>query len=266
MPVQRFLINTPDATIHDLSERLARSRFTTATGQPWKAGTDPEYLRLLVHYWLAGFDWRAREQKLNSFPNFITNLNGRQVHFIHVRAVPSDPPPMPLVLTHGWPSCFLEFLPLARRLTDPESYGSDANDTFDIVIPSLPGFAFSDLPSDGIVTPPRIADLWKGLMTDVLGYQQFGAYGGDLGSHVTDFLGALHPDHVLGVYTHHPRLSPDLSKGPPPTPAEKAYLANRAAVSKDGQAYAAIQGTRPDTLAAGLIDSPVGLAAWIIEK
>jgi pimeloyl-ACP methyl ester carboxylesterase len=266
MTIERFSINIPYATIEDLSERLARSRFTSPTDKSWKAGTDPEYLRELVSYWLSAFDWRARERELNAFPQFTTSLNGSRVHFVHLRATGQNVVPMPLVLTHGWPSCFLEFLPLARMLTDPVSHGADPTDAFDVIIPSLPGFLFSDLPADGIVTPPQVANLWKSLITDKLGYRRFGAYGGDLGSHVTDFLGAMHSDQVLGIYTHHPNLSPDLPKEPALTPAEEAYLANRAAGPQDGKAYAAIQSTRPDTLAAGLIDSPVGLLAWIVEK
>jgi pimeloyl-ACP methyl ester carboxylesterase len=266
MTIQNFVIDIPDGIIRDLSERLARSRFIEPTDKPWKAGADPKYLRELADYWRNSFDWRARERELNAIGQFTVSLNSERVHFLHVRARNQGQAPMPLVLTHGWPSCFLEFLPLAPLLTDPASHGADPNDAFDIVIPSLPGFLFSDLPADGIVTPPQVADLWKCLMTDKLGYRRFGAYGGDLGSHVTDFLGAMHPDQVLGIYTHHPALSPDLSKGPPLTPAEETYLANRAAGPQDGKGYAAIQSTRPDTLAAALIDSPVGLLAWLVEK
>jgi pimeloyl-ACP methyl ester carboxylesterase len=266
MTIQPFLIDVPAATIRDLSERLERSRFTEPTDKPWRAGADPKYLRELADYWRSSFDWRAHERGLNAIAQFTVSLNGSRVHFLHVRASNQSRTPMPLVLTHGWPSCFLEFLPLARLLTDPASHGADPNDAFEIIVPSLPGFLFSDLPADGIVTPSRVADLWKCLMTDKLGYRWFGAYGGDLGSHVTDFLGAMHSDQVLGIYTHHPNLSPDLSKGPPLTSAEETYLANRAAGPQDGKAYAAIQSTRPDTLAAALSDSPVGLLAWIVEK
>jgi pimeloyl-ACP methyl ester carboxylesterase len=266
MSIKPFSIDTPDSALSDLFERLSRSRFVEASDQPWKAGTDPGFLRELVTYWRHGFDWRARERELNALPQFSANLDGRSIHFLHLRAVPTVTSVIPLVLTHGWPSCFLELVPLLSRLTDPAAHGADPADGFDVVIPSLPGFLYSDLPTDGVVTPSRIADLWVKLMTDILGYRRFGAYGGDIGSHVTGFLGATYFDQVLGIYTHHPNLSPDISKGSPVTPHEQAYLAKVAAAPNDGRGYSAIQSTRPDTLAAALIDSPVGLAAWITEK
>ena len=264
--IRPFRISVPDATLRDLRERLARSRFVEASDVAWKAGADPGYLRKLASYWLDVFDWRAREHDLNAVPQFTVSLEGAKVHFVHVRAANPTRAPMSLVLTHGWPSSILEFLPLMRMLTDPVSHGADPEDAFDVVVPSLPGFIFSDLPPDGVVTASRVASLWTRLMTEVLSYRRFGAYGGDFGSHVTDFLGAHHPEHVLGIYTHHPCLSPDLSKAPPLTAAEQAYLAKNAALPKDGRGYAAMQSTRPDTLAAALIDTPIGLAAWLVEK
>jgi pimeloyl-ACP methyl ester carboxylesterase len=149
---------------------------------------------------------------MNALPQFTAGINGQRVHFVHVRAPRSGParPALPLVLTHGWPSSFLEMLPLAALLTDPAGHGGDPDDAFDVIIPSLPGFAFSGLPPAGPVTPPVIADLWGRLMSDVLGYPWFGAYGGDIGSHVTGFLGARHRDRILG-HLH-----------PPPQPASRA--------------------------------------------
>ena len=149
-------------------------------------GADPDYLREVVTYWQDGFDWRARERGLNALPQFTAGIDGQRVHFVHVRAAGSGPArqALPLVLTHGWPSSFLEMLPLAALLTDPGSHGGDPDDAFDVVIPSLPGFAFSGLPPAGPVTPPVIGDLWARLMSEVLGYPRFGAYGGDIGSHV----------------------------------------------------------------------------------
>jgi pimeloyl-ACP methyl ester carboxylesterase len=263
-----FTVNVPDAVLRDLADRLARSRFPERTAAPWRAGTDPDYLRELVTYWHDDFDWRACERELNALPQFTVSIDGQRVHFVHVRAPGSGParPALPLVLTHGWPSSFLEMLPLVAPLTDPGSHGGDPDDAFDVVIPSLPGFAFSGLPPAGPVTPPVIADLWARLMTDVLGYPRFGAYGGDIGSHVTGFLGARHRDRVLGIYTHHPNLHPVLDGARPLSAAEQSYLAARQAEHGSADGYAAIQSTRPDTLAAALADSPSGLAAWLVEK
>jgi hypothetical protein len=263
-----FTISVPGAVLRDLADRLARTRFPQPTAAPWRAGTDPDYLRELVTYWHDDFDWRARERELNTLPQFTAAIDGQRVHFVHIRAARSSPrrPAVPLVLTHGWPSSFLEMLPLATLLTDPGSHGGDQDDAFDVVIPSLPGFAFSGLPPAGPVTPPVIADLWARLMTGILGYPRFGAYGGDIGSHVTGFLGARHPGQVLGIYTHHPNLHPVLDGARPLSAAEQRYLAARHAEHGSSDGYAAIQSTRPDTLAAALADSPSGLAAWLAEK
>jgi pimeloyl-ACP methyl ester carboxylesterase len=263
-----FTINVADAVLRDLADRLLRTRFPERTAAPWQAGTDPDYLRELVTYWQYDFDWRARERGLNALPQFTVGIDGQRVHFVHVRAPGSGParPALPLVLTHGWPSSFLEMLPLVALLTDPGSHGGDPDDAFDVIIPSLPGFAFSGLPPTGPVTPPVIADLWTRLMSDVLGYSRFGAYGGDIGSHVTGFLGARHRDRVLGIYTHHPNLHPVLDGARPLSAAEQSYLAARQAEHGSGDGYAVIQSTRPDTLAAALADSPSGLAAWLVEK
>ena len=164
-----FTINVPDAVLRDLAGRLARTRFPQRTAAPWQAGTDPDYLRELVTYWHDDFDWRARERELNALPQFTASIDGQRVHFVHVRAAGSGParPALPLVLTHGWPSSFLEMLPLAALLTDPAGHGGDPHDAFDVVIPSLPGFAFSALPPAGPLTPPVIADLWARLISEV---------------------------------------------------------------------------------------------------
>jgi pimeloyl-ACP methyl ester carboxylesterase len=264
----RFAIDVPDDVLRDLADRLARPRFPQRTAAEWQAGTDPDYLRELAIYWRDVFDWRARERELNDAPQFTADIDGQRVHFVHVRAVgvQQGPRPLPLILTHGWPSSFLEMLPLVARLTDPVRHGGRPEDAFDVVIPSLPGFAFSDLPASGPLTAPVIADLWARLMTQVLGYPRFGAYGGDIGSHVTGFLGARHPDLVTGIYTHHPNLHPILDSAQPFSVAEQHYLDAREAEHSSDGGYAAIQSTRPDTLAAALTDSPVGLAAWLVDK
>lgn len=249
-----FIHRVPDQVLDDLQARLARSRFTTATpGEPWSAGADPDYLRTLIHHWRTGFDWRQIEATLNSLPHHLVDIDGGNVHFVHVKAASGNG--FPLVLTHGWPSAYTEMLPLIPLLSDE----------FDLVIPSLPGFVHSDARHDRPATEAATADLWAKLMTDVLGYQRFGAFGGDIGSGVSTWLGALHPDRVAGVFTHHPKypaseLRVDLS------PAEVAFVEILGGKGEDDGAYAHLQETRPDTLAAALVDSPVGLAAWIVEK
>jgi pimeloyl-ACP methyl ester carboxylesterase len=260
-PVTAFAIDIPDPVLADLAQRLARTRFPEGTAGPWQAGLDPGYLRELVTYWSTEFDWRARERDLNAVPQFITRIDGQDVHFVHVRS--GSPGALPIVLTHGWPSSFLEMLPLADQLANPARHGADPADSFDVIVPSLPGFAFSSLPPSGPVTPPSIAALWVRLVRDVLGYPRFGAYGGDIGAHVTGFLGAEHPGQVIGVYTHHPSLHPDLT--PPLSAAEQGYLKERSEGQFD-DSYSAVQSSQPDTLAAALLDSPAGLAAWIVEK
>lgn len=272
MPAAPFTVHVPDNVLEDLSRRLAASRFAARTAPGWQAGTDPDYLRELVAYWRDGFDWRARERELNAFPQYTAEVDGRLVHFVHLRAV-SDAAgsgsarPLPIVLSHGWPSSFVEMLPLARMLADPAAHGADPDArAFDVVIPSLPGFLFSEAPPPGAATADRTAQTWAKLMTGVLGYERFGAYGGDVGSHVTDYLAAGHPASVVGMYTHHPCLHPTDRENPPLSEAESVYLAARAAAPDDDSGYSAIQSTRPDTLAAALLDSPAGLAAWIVEK
>jgi pimeloyl-ACP methyl ester carboxylesterase len=269
MTMVPFSIHFPDSVLDDLQTRLTHTRFVTRTASiPWQAGADPDYLRGLVAYWATTFDWRAHERALNTFPQYIADIDGLAVHFLHVRGarVPEQPAPLPLILSHGWPSSFVEMLPLLPLLTDPASQGGDSADAFDVVIPSLPGFAFSQLPSAAPVTRPLIADLWARLMTDVLGYQRFGAYGGDIGASVTNFLGARHPGRVIGIHLIHPALPTAIAPNQPLTRAEQAYLDRRKIEDEQDGGYSAIQITRPDTIAAALIDSPVGLAAWIVDK
>src|ERR1700753_3893797 len=201
MTVEAFRIAVSDAVLSDLRLRLARTRFTAASDPAfWAAGTDPGYLRELVTYWADGFDWRAAERALNAYPHYVAEVAGRRVHSVHLRgessASPGAPSPLPLIMTHGWPSSFVEMLEAGRLLADPAGAGRDP---FDVVIPSLPGFLYSDLP-DGPFTRRRVAELWHELMTRVLGYRRFGAFGGDIGGGVTQWLGALYPGEVTGVH------------------------------------------------------------------
>ncbi|KQW05884.1 hypothetical protein ASC66_13130 [Leifsonia sp. Root4] len=266
--VRDFTISIPDATLLDLRERLERTRFARPIGSEWDGGTDPEYLARFVSSWARDYDWRNSEATLNRLPQRLVRVSGTDIHVIHVGARPTSDqaPALPLILTHGWPSSFFEFLPVIGPLTDPAAHGGDAADAFDVIIPSLPGFGFSSRLAAGPTEPSRIAELWVELM-DKLGYGRFGAYGGDIGSHVTNFLGARHADRMIGVFTHHPNLHPDIDPAVPLSPAEERYLRQRGEDRGDtDDSYAAIQAARPDSLAAGLSDSPSGLAAWLIEK
>jgi pimeloyl-ACP methyl ester carboxylesterase len=261
-----FRIDVPDDVLDDLRVRLARTRFTARRDRPWQAGADPEYLRDLIAHWADRFDWRARERQLNQLPNYQAQINGRRLHFLRVRAVRAVGAlqRLPLILSHGWPSSFVEMLPLADRLADPARYGGDPADAFDVVVPSLPGFLYSELPP-GPLTREAMAVTLHRLMTDVLGYQRYGAFGGDIGGVVTSWLGALYPAQVAGIHMIHPPF-PASFDSRPSSPAEQAFLDAEEAYDAADGGYSAIMGTRPDTIAAALADSPAGLAAWILDK
>jgi pimeloyl-ACP methyl ester carboxylesterase len=262
-----FEINVSAEILEDLRVRLLRTRFAERTpGPAWQAGTDPAYLRELVAYWASGFDWRARERELNDVAHGRADVDGTTIHFVHVRGnqAPGQGSPLPLVLTHGWPSSFVEMLPLVPLLTDPASHGGEVADTFDVVIPSLPGHLYSGMP-DGPLTRPVIADLWVGLMRQ-LGYERFGAHGGDIGADVTNWLAIRHPERVIGIHTIHPKLPTEVDPDRPLSTAEQAYLRLRDAEDEIDGGYSSMQATKPDTLAAALLDSPAGLASWIVDK
>jgi pimeloyl-ACP methyl ester carboxylesterase len=267
MTATPFQISVSDDVLDDLRTRLSRTLFTAASDTAyWAAGTDPGYLRDLAGYWAAGFDWRAAERTLNTYPHFTAEVAGRLVHFVHIRGKRAQgaPVPLPLILTHGWPSSFMEMLHVARLLTDPAGCGGDPADAFDVVIPSLPGFLYSELPA-GPFTHKRVAEIWHALMTRTLGYPRFGAFGGDIGGRVTQWLGALYPGEVAGIHVTSGIVGDDFSQRPP-TAHEQAYLDALSAHDVNDQGYSEIMCTRPDTIAAALTDSPAGLAAWIIDK
>lgn len=265
--MRSFEIAVPDAVLDDLRSRLGRTRPTRGALAGWSAGTDPEYLASFVASWAGEYRWQDTESVLNGLPQLLVSVAGVDLHVFHIRArtAAAGAAPVPLVLTHGWPSSFFEFLPLIGPLTDPAAHGADPADAFDVVIPSLPGFGFSGPLPSGQNHPARIADLWTELM-DQLGYRRFGAYGGDIGSHVINFLGARHPGRLIGVFTHHPELHPRLDGGRPLSVAEQRYLDKRAARTDHDDSYAAVQSARPNSLAPGLADSPAGLAAWLLDK
>jgi pimeloyl-ACP methyl ester carboxylesterase len=267
MTVEAFEIRVSDDVLDDLRVRLARTRYTAPSDPSfWAAGTDPGYLHELVAYWADGFDWRAAERALNAYPHYVAQVGGRQVHFVHLRARPAagSAAPLPLVMTHGWPSSFVEMLKAGRLLTAPDNDSPQSGKTFDVVIPSLPGFLYSEVPAQPF-TRAGVARTWHELMTEALGYPRFGAFGGDIGGGVTQWLGALYPDEVIGVQITSAVVSSDFSTQPP-TPEEQAFLDARDAYDVNDQGYSEIMCTRPDTVAAALTDSPAGLLAWIVDK
>jgi microsomal epoxide hydrolase len=265
MPPQSFTLHVPDEAIADLRRRLAATRLPDqAPGPPWAYGTDVAYMRDLVDYWRNRFDWRAQEARLNAFPQWRVPLCGIDLHFLHVRG--TGPAPLPLLLSHGWPGSVFEFLELIPRLADPARFGDDPADAFTVVAPSLPGYGLSFAPGQTRFSVEAIADCLAELMAEVLGYRRFAAQGGDWGSFIATRLGYAHAERVLGIHLNLLPVRRDPRMVADPTPAERRYLDELAHWLKEETGYQWIQGTRPQTLAFALTDSPTGLAAWIIEK
>ena len=262
---QAFALVVPDRAIADLRDRLARTRFPDqAPGAAWAYGTDVGYLQQLVDYWRGAFDWRAEEARLNAFPQFKVPLGDIDVHFLHVPG--NGPAPCPLPLLHGWPGSVFEFLELIPRLTDPARVGGDPADAFTVVAPSLPGYGLSFEPGQPRFGIAAIADCVAELMHDTLGYTRFAVQGGDWGAFIASRLGYAHPEKLIGIHLNLLAVRRDQQAEADPTPEEKAYLDERATWLRDETGYQWIQGTKPQTLAFALTDSPAGLAAWIIEK
>jgi pimeloyl-ACP methyl ester carboxylesterase len=260
-----FQLHVPDEAIADLRERLARTRWPDqAPGEPWAYGTPVADLQRLVAHWRDGFDWRAQEARLNAYPQFKVALHGIDVHYLHVPG--RGPNPCPLLLSHGWPGSVFEFLELIPRLTDPARFGGDAADAFTVIAPSLPGYGLSFTPGQARFGIEAIADCFAELMTDVLGHRRFAAQGGDWGAFITSRLGAVHADKLLGIHVNLLTVRRDPKTITDPTPQERHYLEQLNRWLKEDTGYQWIQGTRPQTLAVGLTDSPAGLAAWILEK
>ena len=267
MQVEPFKIAISDEVLDDLRRRLERTRWPDEIpGSGWDYGSNLDYIKELVEYWRTGFDWRAQEKLLNNFSHFKTKVDGLNIHFVHERG--KGPNPMPLIITHGWPSTFFEMSKIVPILADPASHGGDPADAFDVVAPSLPGFGFSDRPTERGMQVIQVADMWAKLMTENLGYPRFAAQGGDIGAGVTSRLGFSHPDKLHGIHlTSITRPTPYLGAGTPEiTPAEQAHIDQRAKWQQDEGGYNHIQGTKPQTLSYGLNDSPAGVAAWIVEK
>jgi pimeloyl-ACP methyl ester carboxylesterase len=268
--IRPFRIQTPQADLDDLRDRLARTRWARELpGQGWSRGVPLPYLRELAEYWRTSYDWREHEARLNDLPQFATTIDGASVHFLHVRS--PEPDALPLIITHGWPGSVVEFLDIIEPLTDPRSHGGDPADAFHLVIPSIPGFGLSGPTGDPGWTHRRLARAFAELMSR-LGYERYGAQGGDVGAHVSPDLGRVDPERVVGVHVN--AASVGFMPFPPLDEAELAELSDSerarvdriAAYMDDGSGYAQIQSTRPQTLAYGLTDSPVGQLAWIVER
>ena len=262
--VTPFSIHVEEEVLADLRARIRNTRWPDpAPGDAWDQGTDLEYLRRLLAFWADEFDWRAQERRLNAASQFHAELDGVRIHFVHERAKSGRG--VPLILTHGWPSTFAELLPLVPLLTDPGAHGIDGP-AFDVVIPSLPGYAFSQRPARQGVNYQYVAGLWHRLMRG-LGYERYGAQGGDFGAGVATFMALADPTPMIGVHLSNLEVAP--YTGPEARPlseAERAYREQNDAFWQAESGYKAIQSTKPQTLGYGLNDSPAGLAAWILEK
>jgi microsomal epoxide hydrolase len=264
--IRPFHIDVPQAQLDDLHERLARTRWPDELpGVGWRYGIPLGYLKELAEYWRTAYDWRTHEARLNQFPQFTTTIDGANVHFLHLRS--PEPNALPLLVTHGWPGSIVEFLNVVGPLADPRAHGGDPADAFHVVCPSIPGYGFSGPTHDTGWDLKRVAEAFRTLMHR-LGYERYGAHGGDWGAGISRQLGLLDPDHVVGV--HITMLTPSQ----PDDPAERAALSDKEKAAfaridefmQEQAGYGWIQSTRPQTLAYALTDSPVGQLAWIAEK
>ena len=264
-PPTPFVLHVEDRVLDDLRQRLARTRWPDeAPGPPWSTGSSVAYMKSLTEHWCSGFDWRAHEAALNRFRQFTVPLAGIDLHFIHEPG--QGPAPLPLLLSHGWPGSVFEFRRLIPLLTDPGRFGGEPADAFTVVAPSLPGFTLSFKPGQARFGVEEMADAFAALMTDVLGYPRFAAQGGDWGSFITSRLGYRHPERVVGIHLNFLAVRRDPQMLQDPTAEERRFLDELNHFLKEEIGYQWIQGTKPQTLAFGLSDSPTGLAAWIVEK
>lgn len=263
---QPFTIHVSDEALDDLRARLERTRLSDEIpGSDWDYGTNLAYLRELVDYWRTRYDWRAHERELNRLAHFRAQVDGLGIHFIHEQG--RGPNPKPLLLLHGWPGSVYEFMQIIPMLTDPAAHGGDARDSFTVIAPSLPGYGFSDHPRTRVMNIQAIADIMFKLMTEVLGYQRFCAQGGDWGAAISSRIGEVYQKHLYGIHIN--MVAVGAAEGRRPTelsPEERIFLGDLARFRQEETGYQWIQGTKPQTLAYGLNDSPAGLAAWIVEK
>jgi pimeloyl-ACP methyl ester carboxylesterase len=260
-----FVMAVPEALLNDLQQRLALTRWPDEIpGSGWHYGANLAYVKELVHYWQHQYDWRAQERLLNSFPQYRVQLEDITLHYIHQPGV--GPAPMPLLLSHGWPGSIYEFVHVIGPLTDPARYGGDPRDAFTVVAPSLPGYGFSHVPNQRRLNIEAIAALFQRLMTEVLGLTRFGAQGGDWGAFITGRLGYAYPQNLIGIHLNMVPVAPHPSERTNLSVAEEAFITESEAWRAEETGYQWIQGTKPQTLAYALNDSPAGLAAWITEK
>ena len=258
--IKPFSADISEDILDDLKTRISNARFTDEiTDSDWIYGTNQSFLKELCHYWLNSFDWRKVEAEINSFPNFIANIDGYEIHFIHVKGKGENC--IPLLITHGWPGSFIEMIKLIPLLTD------DKDLSFDLVIPSIIGFGYSSASKVDGCNSEFVADVWQKLMLE-LGYKQFGAQGGDIGSGISTWLSLKYPDNVIGMHLNYISSSykPYLKEGEELTSEVLEFQKFVQIWSSKEGAYSNIQSTKPQTLAYGLNDSPIGLCAWIIEK
>ena len=253
---KEFTIDFGENEIEELNKRIRGTRLPAiSSGGDWSLGTDSDYLSSLLDYWRGSYDWKRKERELNKYPQYTCELDGVTVHFFHIRALREGAPA--LLLTHGWPDSFLRYAKIFPLLSD-----------YDLVVPSLPGFAFSTLPEKGFSNNAETAELWHRLMTDVLGYKEYAASGGDMGRGVTCYLAARYPGEVRGIHLTDVGFAGDLASAPDDklTPSELDYKQRANEWMRKEGAYINIQSTKPQTLAYSLADSPAGIAAWITEK
>lgn len=269
MQIQPFTINIPQAALDDLHDRLARTRWPSELpGVGWERGVALSYLKELVDDWQHGYDWRKHEARLNQYPQFTTEIDGQTIHFLHVRS--PEPHALPLILTHGWPGSIVEFLQIIGPLSDPRAHGGDPADAFHLVIPSIPGFGFSGPTNEPGWTTARVAKAWAELMHR-LGYDRYGAQGGDTGAFVSPELGHVDPEHLVGIHLNAatygfmpfgPVSEEELSTF---SDVEKARMERLNHYEQEQTGYFHIQAKRPQTLGYSLSDSPVGQLAWIVD-
>lgn len=262
-----FRFHADPAMLTDLERRLKTVIWPDeVAAEAWRYGPPVEYMQRFVEHWLHRYNWQLQQDRLNALPQFVTQIDEHRIHFIHQAG--RGPAPIPLVLTHGWPGSIVEMLKIIPMLTDPAAHGGDPADAFTVIAPSIPGYGFSSRPTKRGTSVFAVADIWAKLMTR-LGYDTFGVQGGDWGSWISATTALRHPDRVLGFHLNYlsTRFRPAMGAGDPPlTAEEEAYLERVAKWADTEGAYIAIQGTKPLTLAYALTDSPVGLAAWYVEK
>ena len=268
MSLKKFQIQISDKSLADLAYRLSNTRWPNQLkDSDWERGTKKDELQSIINYWKNNYDWRKQEKDLNSYSQFQCNIDGIDIHFIYEKG--KGPNPIPIILTHGWPDSFLRYKKVIKMLSDPASFGGNLNDSFDVIVPSIPGFGFSSSPEYSGYNNSRVSELWVRLMTEKLGYAKFAAAGGDMGSGVTRYMALNHPELLIGIHLtdigiiRTLLMETDESK----LSATEITYKRKAQqwIAQEG-GYMSIQSTKPQTLAYGLSDSPVGVAAWILEK